>query len=66
MIIAGDFNFSKVKWKDDGTVSVFGAENNPGELFVDNLADHGLTQFVTSPTLIQTDCQLKNTLDLVI
>ena len=33
MMIAGDFNLPNVKWHDDGTVSVFGAENKPGEFF---------------------------------
>ena len=66
MLLAGDFNLPNVKWHSDGTVCVYGAKNNTGELFVDLLSDLALTQFVTQPTFINADCTSKNTLDYIV
>ena len=66
LLITGDFNLPNVKWLWDGSVSVYGPDNNPGEVFIDTLADQRLTQVVNFPTFIQAHGSCKNTLDYII
>ena len=66
LILTGDFNFPNVKWHHDGSSDVFWLENNTSERLTDMLADEALTQFVTSPTFIQSDGSFKNTLDYIV
>ena len=55
ILIAGNFNLPNARWLPDGSISVSGPKNKPAELFIDLLAEHGITQFVTFPTFIQAD-----------
>ncbi len=67
LCIAGDFNYCRTTWDEDGVGSVKGAkQETPEQKFVDTLEDNHIKQLVTFPTFCNASGNRVNFLDLVL
>ena len=66
-IVAGDSNYSKIKWKQEGSYAIPIAYEGVAEKnFIKSLNDSFLTQFIYFSTFQTSEMNLTDTLDLII